>query len=100
MLAERRQLPAVQRVALAPVAVVLGGIVMKSALEAAVVADVGLFVAGQAIVAQPELLLDRQLVDRADQSAPGFFDFTYENTVYDYLLHCSATTRCTANAAD
>ena len=34
---------------------------MESALEAAVVADVSLFVAGQAIVAQPELLLDRQL---------------------------------------
>ncbi|MOA21667.1 hypothetical protein D3C78_1421710 [compost metagenome] len=56
-------------------------------VQAAVVAQVGLFVAGQAIIPQPALLVSRKLVDAAEQTSPDFFDFAYENALDNDRFH-------------
>ena len=56
--------------------VVLGWVVMQRALAAAMHAAVGLLVATQAEVVQPELAESRLLVDGADQAWVNFFGFS------------------------
>src|SRR5690606_34212282 len=71
-----RRLPGLCGEVLLPVRVVLGWVVMQRALAAAMHAAVGLLVATQAEVVQPELAESRLLVDGADQAWGNFFGFS------------------------
>src|ERR1700712_1833719 len=72
---------------LAPVRIVLGGIVVQGALGPGVEARITVLVIAKALRPEPQTSVQSMLIDIADQPLTKIFRFTYVNTIDSNTVH-------------